>query len=195
MRDDRSDTRAVRGVYLVVLVIPLVLVAGLWIVQGVDDPFRRAAFAAVVTVHGLLLLGVANGRLSLRAAGPWVVLSPSAILVSRLLVWEASPSSRPDDVGLLIAALAWFGMLFALAFLVFDTRRRTVVSLCSYVLVYLGAGWSAREGITVTASFGVATLAVGDDARALMRRADLALYAARSDGRDRVAGVGDPPSR
>jgi diguanylate cyclase (GGDEF)-like protein len=357
MRDDRSDVRAVRQVYLVVLPIPLVLVAGLWIVQGVDDPFRRVTFAAVVAVHGLLVLGVANGRVSLRTAGPWVVLSPTAILISRLLLWEAWPSSRPDDFGLVIAALAWFGTLFALAFLVFGTRRGAVVSLCGYALVYLGAGWSAREGmlaesgsigtvvflagghaalivvvwvlarnveklsaartreellrleattdaltgvanrrrlddelqrliarsrrsgrplsvvlvdldhfkvindtwghdagdqvlvatvarllagvreadllgrwggeeflllapdadhasaralaercrselvatpilsegITVTASFGVATLAVDDDARALMRRADLALYAAKSDGRDRVVGVGDEP--
>jgi hypothetical protein len=116
MRDDRSDARAVQRISLVVLAIPLVLVAGLCIVQGVADPFRRVAFAAVVAVNGLLVLGVANGRLSLRAAGPWVVLSPTAILVARLLVWEA-----------------------------------------------------------------------------LMRRADLALYAAQSDGRDRVVGVGDEP--
>jgi two-component system, cell cycle response regulator len=41
----------------------------------------------------------------------------------------------------------------------------------------------------VTASFGVATLGPADDARALMRRADIALYVAKSDGRDRVVGA------
>lgn len=43
----------------------------------------------------------------------------------------------------------------------------------------------------VTASFGVSTLATDDDARSLMRRADLALYAAKREGRDRVVGIPD----
>ncbi len=41
----------------------------------------------------------------------------------------------------------------------------------------------------LTASFGVATLAPDDDRRTLQRRADLALYTAKSDGRDRVVGI------
>lgn len=38
----------------------------------------------------------------------------------------------------------------------------------------------------VTASFGVTAFAADDDARTLMRRADLALYTAKHEGRDRV---------
>ena len=45
--------------------------------------------------------------------------------------------------------------------------------------------------MTVTASFGVVTLGPDDDARSLIRRADLALYTAKSEGRDRVVGLPD----
>ena len=45
------------------------------------------------------------------------------------------------------------------------------------------------EAGAVTASFGVATLDADDDARALIRRADLALYTAKQEGRDRVVGL------
>ena len=48
-------------------------------------------------------------------------------------------------------------------------------------------------GKRITASFGVATLDVdADDARSLMRRADLAMYAAKREGRDRVVGIAAP---
>ncbi len=50
------------------------------------------------------------------------------------------------------------------------------------------------HGLAVTASFGVAMLGADDDARALMRRADLALYTAKSEGRDRVVGVSEVAS-
>lgn len=46
----------------------------------------------------------------------------------------------------------------------------------------------------VTASFGVATLVEDDDARSLLRRADLALYTAKRNGRDRVIGLPDLPA-
>lgn len=47
------------------------------------------------------------------------------------------------------------------------------------------------EEVAVTASLGVATLEAHDDARALMRRADLAMYTAKSEGRDTVVGSAD----
>ncbi|MEX2532839.1 MAG: diguanylate cyclase [Nitriliruptoraceae bacterium] len=43
----------------------------------------------------------------------------------------------------------------------------------------------------VTASFGVATYAADDDARSMRRRADLALYTAKEEGRNRVIGLPD----
>lgn len=43
----------------------------------------------------------------------------------------------------------------------------------------------------VTASFGVATTGRDDDLRALQRRADLGLYAAKCRGRNRVCGIPD----
>ncbi|WP_240732111.1 GGDEF domain-containing protein [Egibacter rhizosphaerae] len=55
-----------------------------------------------------------------------------------------------------------------------------------------------REGIArtpfpgvghLTVSFGVATLTGDDDARSILRRADLALYTAKREGRDRVVGM------
>ena len=42
-------------------------------------------------------------------------------------------------------------------------------------------------GVATTASFGVATWAAGDTMRSLITRADAAMYAAKRDGRDRVA--------
>lgn len=48
-----------------------------------------------------------------------------------------------------------------------------------------------HAGVTVTTSLGVASLRPDDDARALLRRADLALYTAKRDGRDRVVGIPD----
>jgi len=42
---------------------------------------------------------------------------------------------------------------------------------------------------TITASFGVATLAADDDRRSLLRRADLALYTAKNQGRDQVVAI------
>lgn len=53
-------------------------------------------------------------------------------------------------------------------------------------------GRSPMEVGAVTASFGVATLDAADDARALLRRADLALYTAKQEGRDRVVGITTP---
>ena len=53
---------------------------------------------------------------------------------------------------------------------------------------------SPMEVGEVTASFGVATLDASDDARELFRRADLALYTAKQEGRDRVAGITPPDS-
>lgn len=43
----------------------------------------------------------------------------------------------------------------------------------------------------VTASFGVATLGEGEEARSLVRRADTALYRAKDGGRDAVVGIPD----
>lgn len=47
----------------------------------------------------------------------------------------------------------------------------------------------------VTASVGVATHAPDDDPRSLIRRADLALYTAKAEGRDRVVGLPDIEAR
>ena len=55
-------------------------------------------------------------------------------------------------------------------------------------------GRSPMEVGEVTASFGVATLDAADDACALVRRADLALYTAKEEGRDRVVGITQPDS-
>jgi diguanylate cyclase (GGDEF)-like protein len=50
--------------------------------------------------------------------------------------------------------------------------------------------WSAfSDGLTVTISAGVATLRPGDTSESLLARADLALYAAKERGRNRIAAA------
>ena len=51
-----------------------------------------------------------------------------------------------------------------------------------------------ERGASVTASFGVAELTSGETGDELLRRADVALYRAKSEGRNRVTVEGRPPS-
>ncbi len=148
--------RAVWWVHLVVLAIPAVLVVVVWTTQGADELFQRIVLPSVLVVHGVLLIGMLTGRLRLGTVGPFVVASPALIAVARLVTWETVPASRPDDFGLVVAALAWFGLLFALAFLVFGTRRGARVSLAAYVVIYSGAVWSSTSGMVAdSGSIGV----------------------------------------
>jgi len=52
-----------------------------------------------------------------------------------------------------------------------------------------------EHSITLTASFGVATLRAGDHVESLLKSADLALYQAKRLGRNTVCGEGDPHSQ
>lgn len=146
---DEADDRAVRRVYLVLLAIPLAIAVAMWAVGGLEGTFQAVVVPTIVVVHGTVLVGLASQRLSLRAVRPWVVLSPTLALVARLVTWEVFPATRPDGFGLVIATVAWFGVLFALAFLVFGTRRGAIASLVGFALVYIGAGWSAAAGMLV----------------------------------------------
>lgn len=52
---------------------------------------------------------------------------------------------------------------------------------------------SLPAGVTVTASFGIAEFQAGDDLSDAMRKADIALYAAKRGGRNRVASADATP--
>lgn len=165
MPSAEADTRALRWVYIVVLAIPLVLALTVWVVTGANEPFQRIVLPSVVVVHGILIAGLLTRRTPLRLAGPVAVLSPTVILVARFMVWEFQPASRPEDVGLVVGVLGWFGVLFTLAFLVFGTRRGAAVSLAGYAIVILGAGWSARWGMLAdSGSIQVVALLAGGHA-------------------------------
>lgn len=138
---------AVRRVYFVVLAVPIVLVLAVSLTAGDAEVFRRIALPGLVLVNGTLLVLLWRRRVSLAVVGLWVFLGPAAWMLGRLATWELVPSTRPDNFGLLIAALAWFGVVFALAFLVFGTRRGAVVALGTYVVLYLGATVSAMGGM------------------------------------------------
>jgi diguanylate cyclase len=141
------DDTAVRRVYAVALAIPLALTLLAWVVWGTDDTIRRVLFPAIVVVNGALLLALLRGRCPTRVVAPWVVISPAAIVLVRLLGWELSPSSRPGSIGLVVALVGFLGVLAALAFLAFGTRRGAQVSVLGYVLFGVGAGWSASNGM------------------------------------------------
>ncbi len=156
----RADDTLLRRVHLVVLAIPLGLVLVLWVLVGTPDAFRMIVFPGVAVVHGTLLAGLLTGRLTVRQTAPWVVVSPAVVLVARLLVWELVPTSRPEDLGLVVAAVAWFGVLAALAFLVFGTRRGVIVSLVGFALVEAGAAWSSVDGMLADAGTGRGPIAI-----------------------------------
>lgn len=148
MQDHQSDDGPLRRVYLVVLLGVLFAVVVLWIVAGATDPFRRIAFPAIVVVHSLLVAGVLSRRLPLGIVGPWLVGSMAALLLGRLLSWEAELVARPEHVsGSVVAVLGWFGIVFALAFLVFGTQRGAIVSLTGFVTLYLAVGASVSWGM------------------------------------------------
>lgn len=147
MRDGEVDTAA-RGVHVVVLAIPIALVIASWMWgDGASDAVRWVLQPAILVVNTVLLVGLVTRRLSLRTVGPWVVLSLASVLVARLVAWELIPASRPENFGLVVGALAWFGVVFALSFLVFGTRRGAQASLAGYAMFCVGAGWSASSGM------------------------------------------------
>lgn len=109
--------------------------------------FGRIAFPTIVVVHSLLVAGVLSRRVPLGIVGPWLVGSMAALLLGRLLSWETGLVARPEDVSeSVVAVLGWFGIVFALAFLVFGTHRGAIVSLAGFVMLYLAAGASVSWG-------------------------------------------------
>ena len=147
MSNGKVDDSALRRLYLVVLAFPLLAVAKMWSLEGPIDAFTRVLYPLVVLTHGGLLLGFLSRRLSLRAVGYGTFIAITAILVGRVATWEMDLHSRPDDLGLVIVSLGWFGVAFALAFVVFGTRRGALISVVGYLLVYLWAGLSAAVGM------------------------------------------------
>ena len=148
MQVHHSDDRPVRRAYFVVLVGVLVAVVVLWAAVGATDGYRRVVFPAVIVVHGLLVVGVVTRRVPLGVVGAWLVGSWAALLLGRLASWEAELVARPEDVaGSVLVVLSWFGIVFALSFLVFGTRRGVIVSLSGFVLLYLGLGLSVSWGM------------------------------------------------
>ena len=155
MQDRQSDDRPVRRAYLVVLIVPPVLAVALWAVVGADNAFTRVVYPAVVVLHGGLAAGVLTRRLSLRLVGWWVALFPAALLIARLAIWELGLESPPENLGVPVAVVGWFGVVFALAFLVFGTRRGAIVSLLGYVVLYLGSVVFASGGVLAESGVGV----------------------------------------
>ena len=156
---DGPDSRPVRWAYLVVLVGVLLAVVALWVVVGATDAFRRVTFPTIVVIHSVLVAGVVTRRLPLGVVGAWLVGSMAALLFGRLVSWEAELVARPDDLGgSVVAVLGWFGIVFALSFLVFGTRRGAYVSLAGFALLYLALGASLSRGML--AETGVSELMV-----------------------------------
>ena len=149
---NQEDDRAARRIYLVVLVGVLLAVAVLWVGVGATDGFRRVVFPMVVVVHVVLAIGVVTRRVPLAVVGIWLVGSMAALLLGRLATWEFELVARPEALGgSVTTVLGWFGIVFALAFLVFGTRRGVIVSLAGFALLYLATGVSLAWGMLAEA--------------------------------------------
>ena len=143
-----DDDRAARRTYLVVLLGVLVVVVVLWVGVGATDAFQRAVFPAVVVVHGVLAVAVVSRRAPLAVVGAWLVGSMAALLTVRLVTWELELVARPEALGgSVTSALGGYGIVFALAFLVFGTRRGAIFSLALFALLYLAVGLSIMWGM------------------------------------------------
>lgn len=143
----RDDDRVVRAAFLLVLAVPLGIVVARWLIVGANDPFTRVLYPSIVVVHGVLIVGLWRGSLPPRRVGPYVFASTVGILVSRLLAWELHLTPRPEDLGLLMVVLAWFGVAYAMSFLVFGTRRGAIISVVGFVVLQSGMVISARVGM------------------------------------------------
>ena len=145
---DEADSRPVRWTYLVVILGVMLAAGVLWAVVGATDSFRRVVFPTIIVVHGALAVGVMTHRLPLRVVGAWLVGAMAALLFGRLISWEAELVARPGSLGgTVIVVLGWFGILFALTFLAFGTRRGLQVSLAGFVLLHLGLAASFSRGM------------------------------------------------
>lgn len=152
MYTERVDDRATRRTYLVLLVGVLLVVVVLWVVVGSTEAFRRVVFPVIVVVYGVLAVGVVTRRLPLTAVGAWLVGSTAALLLGRLVTWEAALVARPADLGgSVTTVLGGFGIVFALAFLAFGTRRGAIVSLTGFSVLYLAVAASAAWGMLAEA--------------------------------------------
>ena len=143
-----DDDRAARRTYLVVLLGVLLVVAVLWVAVGATDAFRRAVFPAVIVVHGVLAAAVVSRRARLAVVGAWLVGSMAVLLAVRLATWELELVARPEELGgSVTSVLSGYGIVFALAFLVFGTRRGAIFSLAVFALLYLAVGLSILWGM------------------------------------------------
>lgn len=150
---DQVDDRPERRAYFVVLISLLLAVIVVWAVMGATDGFRRVAFPTVVVVHAVLVVGVVTRRLPLGLVGAWLVAFTAALLFGRMATWEAELVARPADVGgSVTTVLGWFGILYAMAFLVFGTRRGAIVSLSGFVGLYVAVGLSWSWGMLAEAN-------------------------------------------
>ncbi|HUG85172.1 MAG TPA: GGDEF domain-containing protein [Euzebya sp.] len=149
-RGTEAEQGPVRRAYLVLLAIPFAFVIVLWVRNGTPDPYTQVLYPTILVGHGLLLAGLLSRRLTSQSAGPWVIAFPAATLVGRFLTWELHTASRPENPALLIVALGWFGVVFTLAFLVFGTRRGSLIAMAGFASVYLGAVGSVVAGGMMT---------------------------------------------
>lgn len=148
MQIDPADESAVRWAYLIVLIGLVLAIGVLWAMVGTVDVFRRITFPTLLAVNVVLIAGIVARRVPLRIVGAWLVGSTTVLLLGRLASWEAELVARPEDLrGSVVAVLAWFGVVFAMSFLVFGTRGGAIISLSGFVVLYLAVGASASWGM------------------------------------------------
>lgn len=190
----------------------LVVIALLWVLASrlemlVASRSRAAVLEAQATTD--VLTGIANRRSLDDALDREIARSRRSERPLSLVVLDLDRFKQVNDVHghevgdrVLIAVVQqlrsivreadllgrWGGEEFLL--LTPDTPHDQAIALAERCRAAL-RGSSIEPVGRVTASFGVATLADDDDARSVMRRADLALYAAKREGRDRVVGITD----
>lgn len=153
---DERDNDRMRVAVLVTLVLSVASQAALWATQGqaADDLFANVTFPVLIVAHGGLLVGLATRRLSLLLVSRSLFVSLVVALFGRVLAWTLAPPAGGASALAVLSVLGVGGVLYALAFVLFGTRRGVRLSVLTYLAFLLVPGLAVIAGLIPTRGSG-----------------------------------------